>query len=150
MAHRVRLDKLTEVVAANAANSFPAPAAAGDGVSISVAETNISIPKNAGEWHLPGGGHFDAVVFIETSQAQTFSGALGLYGFRTDTAKWYLIGTLNNGTAIVTLANSGFAQAVEAVGLFDRLLVGSLSAVAVTPGAGTATIRIAQAIEDRR
>jgi hypothetical protein len=36
------------------------------------------------------------------------------------------------------------------VGAFDRLLVGSLTAGAVTPGSGTATIRIAQVIEDRR
>jgi hypothetical protein len=98
-------------------------------------------------WHAPGGGAWDAVVFITATQAQTFSAALGLYGFRADNSNWYLLGVLNNGTAIATLgATTGFSQAVNCIGVFDRLAVGSLASAAVTPGSGTTTITICQAI----
>jgi hypothetical protein len=146
MALRTFIDKNTEVVIAAAAGPFPFPAVVGDGVAVD-GDWRSKAPdgSNAGAWRRDGGSHVDAAVFIETDAARAFSAGLGLYGWRTDRAKWYLLGQLNNGAAIATLgANTGWSCTVQFAGIYDRLAIGSLAAAAVTIPAGTASFRIAQ------
>jgi len=140
-------DTATEQVLHSAVSSLAFPTASTDGASITVAEKNPTTPNTPGAWRLSGqgGARLDAAIFIESSTAQTFSAGLGLYGYRADKSKWYLVGALNGGTAISVLgAATGWSTVVEAVGGYDRLAVGPLTSGAVTTGVGTATIRACQ------
>jgi hypothetical protein len=146
MALRTFLDLKTEVVIPAAAGPFAFPTAVGDGVAIDADwRAKAADASNPGAWRRDGGSQVDAAVFIETDAARAFSAGLGLYGWRTDRAKWYLLGQLNNGNAIATLgANTGWSCTVQFAGVYDRLAIGSLAAAAVTIPAGTASFRIAQ------
>ena len=90
------------------------------------------------------GGAFSsplATVFVDGSQAANVTSPTGgsngveLWGFRL--SQWWLIGYLNNGSAIPVVGDTqGFAQEIDVVGVFDRLAVaGTMSA-----GSGTAKL----------
>lgn len=148
MTMRAILEKRTEVVLHNATASIAVPTDATFGGSIAVIATDgerNSPGTLPGAWRRIGSSMIDAALFIESSVAQTFSGGLGIYGYRLDTAKWYLLGALNGGAAIVTLgANTGWSTTLQIVGVYDRLALGPLTAAAVTPGAGTVTVKACQ------
>jgi len=139
MAIRVSLDPSTEIVLADASASIALPTSATDGVSIGVTRQ----AGGAGAWKENNQAHADAAIFVETSQATTLSAALGLFGYRADTSYWYLLGALNGGSAITTPnAAVGISTIVEFAGVYDRLAVGPFTgSTAVTPGAGTITVR---------
>src|SRR5689334_1062268 len=125
-----KLDYETEIVLANGVSSIAFPALPTDGANGWA---------DAG----PADDDVDATVFIESSQAMTLSGGLGIYGYRNNSKVWYLLGSLNGGTAIATLGGAtGFATMVPFCGAFNRLALGPLTAAAVTPSAGTVTARI--------
>lgn len=106
------------------------PTSALDGVDISSWRDNgVFAPPLAG-------------MFISGSVALTLDSPAGgargaeLYGWRL--SKWWLIGYVNDGTAIsIASADLGYAQEVNVLGLFTRLsLVASISV-------GTATVTFA-------
>jgi hypothetical protein len=106
------------------------PTGAGDGVSITGWLSNgIFSPPLAG-------------MFISGSGVLTLDSPTGgtrgaeLYGWRL--SKWWLIGYLNDGTAIgIGGAGLGYAQEVNILGIFTRL------AVAASVSAGTAQAQFA-------
>src|SRR5580704_3292807 len=151
----------TEVVLARAVTSFaylqsaPATPATTQGAYINVAATNRGTGTNwtyeSGVWQRPGFGsaHVDSAIFIYGSAALTFSGGLGLYGWRADanltTSQWFLLGVLNGGVAPpVIAATSGFSQVVETVGIYAGLGIGPLTTTTVTVTGGTCTVRACQ------
>ena len=149
MGTRANINRNSEVTLLNAVSSIAFPTGATDGVDISKDNSGYSAALSAGNaagyWKWSGAGDVDAAVFLTSSVAMSLSGAIGLYGYRSDKTKWYLLGALNNGTAITTLgANTGFSAVVEFAGVFDRLAIGPTTAVAVTPSAGTVTVTACQ------
>ena len=125
----------------NLAASLPLPASATDGVSLD-------------PWKAHGTrGPFEIGWFLDGSAALTFSGAVAVYGYLTDFAKWYYLGVLNNNVAPPVLsATAGFSQIVQYAGGFQRLALGPTTAVAVTVTGGTGLVaRIARvrSIEER-
>lgn len=105
------------------------PSAAGDGV-------DISSWRSSGNFSNPV-----AAVFVDGSQAQTVDSPTGgssgveLWGYRF--SQWWLLGFLNNKTAIpIAGAAQGFAQQVDVIGIFERL------AVAGTVSGGAATAKL--------
>lgn len=142
MGTRANINKSTEITLLNAAASISFPSGSTDGADISVDSGGIA---GAGQWKQFGAGDVDAAIFLVSSQAMSLSAGIGLYGYRADKTKWYLLGSLNNGSAITTLgASTGFSCVVEFAGVFDRLAIGSLTAAAVTPSAGTVTVTACQ------
>ena len=147
MGLRTSLDFNTEVVLATAVTQFALPALVTDGAAINVVERDDVKKSTVGAWRLSGegGGRADAALFFTSSQAATLSAGLGIYGWRTDLAQWFLLGQLNGGTAIPLLAaTAGWSAIVETVGVLDRLAIGPLTAVTVTVSAGTCTVRACQ------
>lgn len=147
MTLRTKLETSTEVtLAAAGSTSIAFPTAASDGADISKSRDTLATPP-AGGWQVSGaGGHFDAAVFVIATAATTFSAPLGIYGYRTSSAKWYFLGALNNGLAITTLGSAtGFSGPITLAGIFDRIAVGPVSSAAVTlSGGATCTITCAQ------
>lgn len=140
MSTRVSLNPATEVVLASAVSSIALPTAATDGRAIDVAPTSAG--PAAGVWKQNNQGQADGAVFWESSAAVTLTAPIALFGYRTDTAKWYNLGPLNGGQAIATQgASVGGMTVVQFASVFNRLALGPLtgtSAVNVTGGTFTA------------
>lgn len=142
MGTRANINKATEVTLLNAASTIAYPTSSSDGADISADKIG---PDSAGKWKQAGAGDTDAAIFITSSTAMTLSGPVGLYGYRADKTKWYLLGALNSGSAIATLAaTTGFSCVVEFAGVFDRLAIGPLTSSSVTTSAGTVTVTACQ------
>lgn len=147
MGLRTSLDFNTEVILASAVTTFALPALVSDGVAINLTERDDIKKNTAGAWRLSGegGGRADAALFFSSSAAVTLSAGLGIYGWRTDLAQWFLLGSLNGGSAIPLLASTaGWSTIVETVGILDRLAVGPLTASSVTASGGNVTVRACQ------
>lgn len=106
------------------------PTLAGDGVDVLSWRTN-------GEYSSPL-----AAVFLDGDQALTLGpptgGATGpeLWGYRL--GQWWRIGYLNDGEDVAIAGNvQGFAQAMNVVGIFERLCV------AGTPSVGAVVAKLA-------
>ncbi|MBA2718943.1 MAG: hypothetical protein H0U52_06850 [Chloroflexi bacterium] len=83
-----------------------------------------------------------AAMFVDGTVAASFDSPTGgasgaeLWGYRL--SQWWLIGYLNNGTAVPIVGNlQGFSQEIDIIGIFDRL------AVAGIPSAGAANVQMA-------
>jgi hypothetical protein len=105
-----------------------APTVVGDGV-------DITSWRSAGEF---SGAY--AMVAVHGSVDAVISAAAGgqgveIWGYRL--GKWWLISELRDGRDITIGANKGYAQAVNIIGVFERL------AVVGTVSAGVATARLA-------
>lgn len=146
MTLRTTLETSTEVtLAAAGSSSLAFPTGATDGADISKNRYTLATPP-AGGWQDSGaGGHFEAAIFIDTTAATTLSAAMALYGYRASRAKWYYLGTLNNGTAISTLGSAtGWSGIVTYQGMFDRIAIGPVTSAALTlSGGATCTITCA-------
>ena len=105
------------------------PALATDGVDITTWRTSSTFTGAM------------AAVFIAGSTTATVTSPSGgssgveLWGYRM--TKWWLIAELRDGRDISVTSTTGYSQAVNVIGVYDRL------AVAGTVSAGTATAQLA-------
>lgn len=100
-----------------AAAALAVPATASDGVDVSTWRTG-STPL----------GFVQALIAIDSDASTTLTSPT-LYGYGpygpSGASQWFVIGTLNGGTAIALTAAVGFAQMFQFPCVFTRLAVGA-------------------------
>lgn len=119
MGQRILLN--STMIATQAASDLTPPSSGSSGASI------IASP----DWMSSSMGPAAAMVSIVFSTSANMA-TPKLYGYRN--SQWFVIGDLNNGSTFAGTTTIGFAQAVQMVGVFERLAVGA------TLSAGTATV----------
>lgn len=113
----------------NGTNSLPVPTGGSAGGAISWAQ-GLGVPV-------------DAIVEITGNGATTLTGPVGLYGGSTTDGQEYLLGKLNGGNDVVLAgSNSGYAEKVSFVGLFDHLAIGGISGTITPTASKTVTVKV--------
>lgn len=116
MASRIEIIP-TLITASHAEASKAVPSAATSGVALANADgltwkafrANIGFPL--------------AVVKLTADGNSTLTGPVYFYGYITDDAMWYRLGSLNNGEDITLTSTVGYAERVNFPGVFDRVAI---------------------------
>lgn len=103
------------LVASVGGSTLPVPAALTDGIDISKWDVGYTTPIR-----------FDAAtIYLSANNTGTMTGPANLYGLRN--GAWWLLAALNNGSNIALTSALGFAQRVNEIAIFSRLLVACAS-----------------------